>query len=497
MAENETPESTGPADSAPAGATAARAVGTSPRPSSAADDYPRGLFRVDTAPRSIVNAIREYVARLRGGDPGALPAVLGLLVLGVIFASTTPDFLTKVNIANLTSQASFIALIALGLVFVLLIGEIDLSAGTTGGLCAAFAAQALASKSLHGAVGSWVYFGLLVGMIGAVVLAGFNRLWGPAVIVALGAIVFVTGAEHSNTLLAFFFAISIGVMVGTYSGVLVAQLGIPSFIVTLALFLAWEGVELFALNNQSISTGNYNLWFNLTHGTMKPWEGWLMFVVLAGGYLVFTLVRSRLRQRAGLSYDDLSLVLVRAGIIIVLSGLAVYWLNLNRSNSAILKIQGVPWAASIPILIMVVWTLALSKTTWGRHLYAIGGNAEAARRAGIRVNQVKISAFVICSGMAAIGGLFLADFSGGATTALGQGDTLLFAVAAAVIGGTSLFGGRGKPRDAIIGALVIATIPNGVHLHELPENLNEVITGGVLLLAASVDAISRRRSRTS
>jgi D-xylose transport system permease protein len=161
------------------------------------------------------------------------------------------------------------------------------------------------------------------------------------------------------------------------------------------------------------------------------------------------------------------------------------------------KILGVPWAASIPIILMVLATLALTKTTWGRHLYAIGGNQEAARRAGIKVERTKINAFQICSGMAAIGGLFLADFSGGATTGLGQGDILLFAVAAAVIGGTSLFGGRGRPRDAIIGALVIAIIPNGIHLHNSPEQLNEVITGVVLLIAASVDAISRRRARAS
>lgn len=481
---------------ATATSSAATATETAPRPATADEGDTRGSFRVDTAPRSIAGALREYVLRLRGGDPGALPAVLGLIVLGAIFASTTPDFLTKLNIANLTAQASFIGLIALGLVFVLLIGEIDLSAGTTGGLCASFAAQALASKSLHGAVGNWVYFGLIVGMAGAVVLAVLNRLWAPAIIVLLGIIVVLTGAEHTHQSLAFFFAVSIGVMVGMYSGVLVTRLGIPSFIVTLALFLAWEGVELFALNNQSISTLNYNLWYGLTHNNMTPWEGWLLVVVLGGGYLVATLIRSRMRQRGGLSYDDLSLVLVRAGIVLVLAAAITYWLNQNRSNSATLKIEGVPWAAGIPIIIMVIWTVVLSKSTWGRHLYAIGGSAEAARRAGIPVDRVKISAFVICSGMAAIGGLFLADFTGGATTGLGQGDILLFAVAAAVIGGTSLFGGRGKPRDAIIGALVIATIPNGVHLHDLPENLNEVITGAVLLLAASVDAVSRRRSRT-
>ena len=144
---------------------------------------------------------------------------------------------------------------------------------------------------------------------------------------------------------------------------------------------------------------------------------------------------------------------------------------------------------------MVFWTLWLAKTHWGRHLYAIGGNIEAANRAGMAVARNKINAFAICSGMAAVGGLFLADFSGGATTDLGGGDILLFAVAAAVIGGTSLFGGRGRPRDAIIGALVIATIPNGIHLHQFPEQANEVITGAVLLVAASVDAVSRRRAK--
>ncbi len=227
---------------------------------------------------------------------------------------------------------------------------------------------------------------------------------------------------------------------------------------------------------------------------MAVWAGWLFFVVLAGGYTVFTFVRSGLRRRAGLSSDTV-VAGVRSGprLVIVLGGFITWFLNQSRFGG----IQGVPWAASVPIGFMVLWTLVLSKTTWGRHLYAIGGNTEAARRAGIPVERVKINAFAIGSGMAAVGGLFLADFSGGATTGLGQGDTLLFAVAAAVIGGTSLFGGRGKPRDAIVGALVIATIPNGIHLHAFPEQANEVITGLVLLLAAAVDAISRRRAKAS
>jgi D-xylose transport system permease protein len=456
----------------------------------------RGSFRADVTPRGVGGALRDYFSRLRSGDPGGLPSVLGLIVLGVIFAATTTDFLSKGNIANLAGQASFIALIALGLVFVLLVGEIDLSAGTTGGMCAAFAAQSLQSDDLHKAVGGAVFFILLIMMIGAVVLGVMNRMITAPAIVLVGLILMLTGAQQDHQPLAFFFAVSIGVAVGTYSGVLVARLGIPSFIVTLALFLAWEGVQLYALKNQSISTTSYNYWFGLTHNNLADWAGWAFFSVLAGGYLVATLIRSRLRARAGLSSDTLVLVLLRAGALIVLGGFATWFLSQNRSNSTLIKIEGVPWAAVIPIGFMVLATIILAKSQWGRHLMAIGGNAEAARRAGIPVDRVKISAFAICSGMAAVGGLFLADFSGGATTGLGQGDILLFAVAAAVIGGTSLFGGRGKPRDAIIGALVIAMIPNAIHLHGFQEQANEVITGAVLLVAASVDAISRRLAKS-
>jgi D-xylose transport system permease protein len=455
----------------------------------------RGSFRADTSPRGLNGAVRDFFVRLRSGDPGALPSVLGLLVLGLIFATTTSDFLSHNNVANLPAQSSFIALTALGLVFVLLVGEIDLSAGTTGGMCAAFAAQSLQSGDLHKAVGNIVYIVLIVGMVCAIAIGVVSRMITAPLIVAVGLILMLTGAQQDHVWLAFYFAVSIGVAVGIFSGSLVAYLGIPSFIVTLALFLAWEGVQLFALNNQSIGDTNYGPWFGLTHYSMAVWAGWLFFAVLAGGYLVVTMTRAVLRNRAGLSYDTPFLVLLRAGVLIAIGAWITYFLSQNRGN-AILKIEGVPWAASIPIAFMVFWTIALAKTQWGRHLYAIGGNAESARRAGIPVARVKISAFAICSGMAAVGGLFNADYSGGATTSLGQGDTLLFAVAAAVIGGTSLFGGRGRPRDAIIGALVIATIPNGIHLHQFPEQANEVITGAVLLIAASVDAISRRRAKS-
>jgi D-xylose transport system permease protein len=296
--------------------------------------------------------------------------------------------------------------------------------------------------------------------------------------------------------LAFLLATLIGVAIGVVNGVLIATLGIPSFIVTLALFLAWQGVTLDAVKATSIGTSQYQPWFNLTHGNLSPLAGWILFIVLAGGYAVVTATRQRLRARAGVSHDKPELVALRVAFVVIGGGLLVWWLNQDRNPNPAVEIKGVPYAAAVPVIFMVLFTIVLSRTTWGRHLYAIGGNTEAANRAGIPVERVKITAFVLCSAMAAIGGLFLADFSGGAQPALGAGNTLLYAVAAAVIGGTSLFGGRGKPRDAVIGAFVIAMIPNGIQLHPgLSISVVQEITGAVLLIAASVDAISRRRSR--
>jgi D-xylose transport system permease protein len=460
------------------------------------DHDPRTSFRVDTAPRGLRSAHKDYVIRVRRGDPGGLPAVLGLLVIGVLFATTTPLFLTANNIGNLMSQASFIALIALGLVFVLILGDIDLSAGAAGGVAAGFAAQALRSGALHSAVGGGVFYALVLGMFAAAGLAAWKRLWAVAVVAAGGAVLVLTGAAESHVWLAFVVAVTIGVAIGTLNGVLVTALGIPSFIVTLALFLTWVGVTLDAVKSQSIGTSRYEPWFAMTHRNMKPVQGWAFFVVLIAAYAVVTSLRQQRRARAGVSYDRIELVVLRIGVLAVGGALVVWWFNQNRNPNPGPAIKGVPWAMSVPIAFMVVFTVLLSRTSWGRHLYAIGGNTEAASRAGIPVERVRITAFVLCSAMAAVGGLFLADFSGGAQPALGQGNTLLYAVAAAVIGGTSLFGGRGKPRDALVGAIVIAMIPNGIQLHPgLPISVVQEITGVVLLVAASVDAISRRRAR--
>jgi D-xylose transport system permease protein len=469
---------------------------TTEAPATETPQDPRVAFQVDVTPRDFNRSLRDYWGRLRGGEPGALPSVLGLVVLGLVFMQVSSRFLTKANLANLPAQAAFIALIALGLVFVLILGEIDLAAGTTGGMCAAFAAQSLTKGGLHKGEPGFLFWSIIILMLAAIVLGVMNRLYTAPVVIAIGLLIIATGGDkHEVSAIAM--AVSIGTAVGTLIGVLVAKVGIPSFIVTLALFLSFQGVLLFAVNSQPVNIGRYNFWYGLAHNNMSLAGGWIFYAVCVGGYFVFTFVRSAKRRAEGLSSDTVALVVLRAAAIAVLGAVVVAFLNQNRNPNPGVAIQGVPWALSVPVALMILWTLVLSKSTWGRHLYATGGNEEAARRAGIKVDKIKISAFAIGSAMAALGGIFLSSKTGGVQLDLGQGDTLLFSVAAAVIGGTSLFGGRGKPRDAIIGALVIAIIPNGIGLKpSLPAQYNEVITGVVLLIAAGVDALARRRAST-
>ncbi|GAC1381090.1 MAG: ABC transporter permease [Marmoricola sp.] len=454
-------------------------------------------FSLDVEKRSISVAARDYVGRLRTGEPGALPSILGLVALMIIFSQVSADFLTRYNIGNLPGQGAYIAVIGLGLVFVLLLGEIDLSAGTTGGMAAAFAAEAVFSGNLHHAVSGGIYWSLLAGMAIAVALAVWLKTYPGAIVVALGIIAIATN-EVQHVIIATFVAVAIGSAVGIFTGFLVAKIGIPSFIVTLSLFLAWQGVLLFAVNSQPIGTTNYGFWFGLTSNNLSPVWSWVFTLVLVGGYAAVSTWRSLSAARSGLARDGLDLVFARAGVLAVIGIVLTVLANQNRGPNQYVTIEGIPWAGAICIVLMVACTFLLTKTTWGRHLYATGGNQEAARRAGIDVVRIKVSAFTLCSSFGAFGGIMLASTSHAVSLDLGGGNTLLFAVAAAVIGGTSLFGGRGRPRDAIIGALVITIIPNGLGLRpNTPAQLNQVITGAVLLLAAAVDAISRRRAAKS
>ncbi len=454
-----------------------------------------GGFALDVDRRTIPIALRSYVGRLRSGDPGALPAVLGLIVLAVIFSRVSDQFLTKFNVGNLPGQGAYIAIIAMGLVFVLLLGEIDLSAGTAGGVCAGFAARAIFGGGLQGSVNGALFWSLIALMLGSIVLGVYLKcITGPAV-VAVGVIIALTGLD-AHVIPALLLAISVGCAIGIYTGWLVAQVGIPSFVVTLALFLAFQGVLLFALSSQPIGVNNYEFWFGLAHSNMTPFWSWVFTLVIVLGYLAFTLARSMRARAQGLAADTVELVLVRFGVLAAIGLVLTYLAVKNRNFNDFLVIAGIPYAAAVPIVLMIVMTIALNRTTWGRHLFATGGNEEAAVRAGIDVRHIKVTAFTVNSGLAALGGIFLASNTGGAQLDLGAGNILLFAVAAAVIGGTSLFGGRGKPRDAVLGALVIVMIPNGIGLKpNLGVQYQQVITGAVLLLAAAVDAISRSRSR--
>ena len=452
-------------------------------------------FALDIEEKSIGDAVRGWVGKLRTGDPGALPAVLGLVVLAVIFSQVSDRFLSALNLGNLPGQGAYIAVIALGLVFVLLLGEIDLSAGTAGGACAAFAAVGVFKGNLNDGLPGFLYWALVIGMVCAIVLAVSLKTYAGAVAVAAG-LVLVLANLTQHLVPAMIAAICIGVAIGIFNGWLVAKVGIPSFVATLALFLAWQGVLQFALSGQPVNTSNYDLWRDLTYGTLSVAQSWILVIVIVAGYVGYTVLRSVRSRAAGLAHETISLVLARGGALAAVAIVLTYLACRDRGTFAVK--QGIPVPAAIAIVLMIACTILLTKTTWGRHLYATGGNAEAARRAGIDVVHMKVTAFALCSAFGALGGIMLASSQSSASLDLGSGNVLLFSVAAAVIGGTSLFGGRGRPRDAILGALVIAIIPNGLLLRpSLGAQWQQVITGIVLLIAAAVDAISRRRAARS
>ncbi|MEV6859561.1 ABC transporter permease [Streptosporangium subroseum] len=395
---------------------------------------------------SIRTNVRGYAERVRGGDMGALPAVFGIVVLCTIFAILRPAFLTNGNFANLFTQGAAVTVIAMGLVFVLLLGEIDLSAGFASGVCAAVLAIMLSSQGLP-----WY--------------------------VAVGA------------------AILTGVVIGTTLGSIVAKLGIPSFVVTLAAFLAFQGLVLLLVQGGTIIAIRDETILAIANKNLPPVLGWILLAVGVAAYAGLQLLRARKRAARSLTFDPISLIAIRVAALALLGGLAVYFLNLERSrNAAVVSLAGVPIVVPIIVVLLVVLTFVLRRTAFGRHLYAVGGNAEAARRAGINVDRMKISAFVICSSMAAVGGIMAASRASSVDPNTGGSNVLLYAVGAAVIGGTSLFGGKGRVLDAVLGGAVVAIIENGMGLMGYSAGIKFMVTGSVLLLAAMVDALSRKRA---
>ncbi len=402
-----------------------------------------------TGPSGLAEAARDYLAKVRGGDVGALPAVLGLVVLVIVFSVLRPSTFTNAfNFANLIHQGAAVIVIAMGLVFVLLLGEIDLSAGYTAGAAAAIMAIAVTRNG-------WP--------------------WWASVIVCL-----LTGA-----------------VIGTGIGLLVARLGIPSFVVTLAAFLGLQGVLLRLIGEGGTISVRDKVLLAINNENLPVWLGWLMFLVIVGVFALLSLRRYASRRAGGLQTQGLPVVLVKVAFLALLLGLATYYLSIERSRNSAVSIRGVPEVVALLLVLLVGLTLLLSRMPFGRHVYAVGGNTEAARRAGINVRRVKLICFIICSSLAALAGILIASRDNSVSPTTGGADTLLYSVGAAVIGGTSLFGGKGRVLDAILGGLVIAIIINGMGLLNQPSSVVFIVTGIVLLVAASVDAISRRRAAST
>ena len=392
---------------------------------------------------TIRDQITAYGQRLKNGEMGALPAVIALLALVVLFASLSPYFLTTLNFANLFVQAAQLTVLAAALVFVLLLAEIDLSAGVTAG-------------------------------VGMALFAVLNLMMGINWIVAILA------------------ALLVGSLVGWTIGIFVAKIGVPSFVVTLGLFLGFQGLMLVMLGDGGLYRLDVPELKAIMNGNMPVWAGWLMLAIMVAVSLGLGFYDRARRAKAGVANRPISLMLLRVGTIAVLGGIAVGAMSVNRSVSVV-PIEGVPIVIPIVIGILFVGTFVLDRTTFGRHLYAVGGNPEAARRAGIKVAKIRITAFIICSTLAVVSGILAASRIGAIESTAGR-SIVLSGVAAAVVGGVSLFGGRGRLIHAAIGALVIAIIDNGLGLIGLPAGVNFLVTGAVLIAAATIDALSRKRS---
>lgn len=393
---------------------------------------------------TFLDAVRGYARRVRGGDMGSLPAILGVIVLFVVFGLANDRFISALNLANLVTQAGSICVLAMGLVFVLLLGDIDLSAGVAGGVSAC--AMALTIVNL-----GWPWWAAILG------------------------------------------AVVCGALIGLAIGVLCAKLGIPSFVVTLAFFLGLQGVTLKLIGEGGSVRVDNPVIRGITIDNLSVTASWACALLIVVGFAGLELFRHRSKVAAGLHHAPFGVVASRVVTVAAVTLGVTYMLSLNRSVNPNIEIRGIPYVLPLVGLLLITLTIVLNRTAYGRHIYAVGGNPEAARRAGIHVDRIRLSAFVLCSSLAALSGIIAASYGGKVSASSGAGNVLLYAVGAAVIGGTSLFGGKGRALDAVVGGVVVAMIANGLGLLNQASYINFLVTGGVLLLAASVDAISRRR----
>jgi D-xylose transport system permease protein len=396
----------------------------------------------EVAADSVGEYIRMSFARVRSGQTGVLPVVGGMILIAIIFQSQNSEFLTAGNLVNLLVQAAVFTVLAMGEVFVLLLGEIDLSIGYVAGLSGVILADLMSPS--HG----WP--------------------WWSAVAAALLC------------------CAGIGLLQGT----LITRIGLPSFVVTLAGLLFWQGVMLRILGNGGtipINNGTIN---DIASANISPTASWIVMLVLVGLFGAMTWLGDERRRRSGLVAPPRSISLIKIGGALA-GGIAIVLLC-NQNRGRLIAIEGVPYVVLLVLVVLTAWTFLLGRTRLGRYIYAIGGNAEAARRAGISLARLRTVTFMLASFTAGIAGIIYASRLRSISTSVDGGTLVLYAVAAAVIGGTSLFGGRGKAIHGVLGGIVIAGIDNGMGLLGLSAALKYMVTAVVLLVAVTIDALARR-----
>ncbi|MDX6512683.1 MAG: D-xylose transport system permease protein [Gaiellaceae bacterium] len=387
---------------------------------------------------SLGAVVRRRIGALKAGDVGSLPVIIGMILITVFFTLKTNVFFTAVNFDNLIPQMAEVTVIAMGVVFVLLIGEIDLSIGYLSGLAAVVVAELQLAGSSH----QYPWY---------VAIAG---------------------------------AIAVGAVIGAVQGSIVAFLGVPSFVVTLAGLLAWNGVIIQMLGTQGVIGIQEQKINDVANYFFPTWFGWAAAAAVTVGYLAIAVGGYVARRRAGLRGGNLVLIALR---VVFFSAIA--WVVAAICNHS----RGVPFAGVLIIVLLVFWTFIAQRTTFGRHVYAVGGNAEAARRAGINVKFIRVAVFTISGAMAAVGGIVAAARLQSVDLTAGSGTILLDAISAAVIGGTSLFGGRGFVKAALLGALITQTIQNGIDLVGYSDAVKDIVTAAILLAAVTLDTVLRRR----
>jgi D-xylose transport system permease protein len=404
------------------------------------------LERGEIPGEALGNSIGDVIGRrweaIKAGDVGVLPVVLGLALIIAFFYSKNSNFLSASNFTNLIVQMAAVTTIAIGVVFVLLLGEIDLSIGYVSGIAGVIVAELQYPDS------SWEVKGVI-----AIVLA-----------------------------------VAVTALIGAFQGSFVAFIGVPSFVVTLAGLLFWQGVIIQVIGDRGVIVIQDNTINNIANYFFSDTWGWIIAITASVLFTVSIVSGVISRRRHGIMTDNAILVSLKVIGFVAVSCGAIWWANQER---------GFPFVGLLMIVLLVFWTFIAERTTFGRHVYAVGGNAEAARRSGIDVKRIRVIVFMISSGMAGLGGVILAARLTSVDLNAGGGTLLLDSIAAAVIGGVSLFGGRGRVVGALMGALIIATVANGIDLVGYSSAIKFMVTGAILLAAVTLDAISRRRLERS